>query len=129
MPGILRVSRTRSHECSERLEPDIGELISPVLRGGGSGNAVSLLDAMKLTVLQQQNKAFIEANPEGGTQVATTLERVKHYGVSVLFPKNNTLRVCLRSFREITEFADHQANRRETDERQRIANPILKIFR
>ena len=35
--------------------------------------------AMKLTVLQQQNKAFIEENPEGGNQVATTLERVKHY--------------------------------------------------
>jgi len=58
MLRILSVSRTRSHECSERLEPDIGELISPVLRGGGSGNAVSLLDAMKLTVLQQQNKAL-----------------------------------------------------------------------
>jgi hypothetical protein len=35
--------------------------------------------AMKLTVLQQQNKAFIEDNPEGGTYVAKTLERVKHY--------------------------------------------------
>ncbi|HEV8712445.1 MAG TPA: hypothetical protein VGX03_06405 [Candidatus Binatia bacterium] len=34
--------------------------------------------AMKLTVLQQQNKAFIEDNPEGGNQVAKTLERVKH---------------------------------------------------
>src|SRR6266542_867273 len=33
MPEILCVSRTRSHECSERLEPDIGELIRPVLRG------------------------------------------------------------------------------------------------
>lgn len=33
---------------------------------------------MKLTVLQQQNKAFIEENPEGGKQVAKTLERVKH---------------------------------------------------
>src|SRR5712691_6746833 len=35
--------------------------------------------AMKLTVLQQQNKAFIEDNPEGGNQVAKTLEQVKHY--------------------------------------------------
>lgn len=35
--------------------------------------------AMKLTVLQQQNKAFIEENPAGGQQVATTLDRVKHY--------------------------------------------------
>jgi hypothetical protein len=34
---------------------------------------------MKLTVLQQQNKAFMEENPEGGAHVAKTLERVKHY--------------------------------------------------
>jgi hypothetical protein len=33
MLRILSVSRTRSHECSERLEPDIGELICPVRRG------------------------------------------------------------------------------------------------
>ena len=35
--------------------------------------------AMKLTVLQQQNKAFIEDNPEAGAHVANTLGRVKHY--------------------------------------------------
>ena len=35
--------------------------------------------AMKLTVLQQQNKAFLEENLAGGTQVAKTLEHVKHY--------------------------------------------------
>jgi hypothetical protein len=35
--------------------------------------------SMRLTVLQQQNKAFCDDNPEGGKQVATTLERVKHY--------------------------------------------------
>jgi hypothetical protein len=35
--------------------------------------------AMKLTVLQQQNKAFIEENQEEGAYVAKTLERVKHY--------------------------------------------------
>jgi hypothetical protein len=35
--------------------------------------------AMKLTVLRQQNKAFIEENPAGGNQVAKTLERVKQY--------------------------------------------------
>jgi hypothetical protein len=34
---------------------------------------------MKLIVLQQQNKAFIEDNPEGGNQVTKALERVKHY--------------------------------------------------
>ena len=44
MHEILCVSRTRSHECLERLEPDIRERISPVLRGGGNGNVVSLLD-------------------------------------------------------------------------------------
>jgi hypothetical protein len=59
MPGILRVSRTRSYECSERLEPDIGELIRPVLRGGGNGNVVSLLDTMRVTVLGQYIKGLI----------------------------------------------------------------------
>ncbi len=35
--------------------------------------------SMRLTVLHQQNKAFLAEHPEGGQQVATTLERVKHY--------------------------------------------------
>ncbi|MBI3302755.1 MAG: ISKra4 family transposase [Deltaproteobacteria bacterium] len=35
--------------------------------------------AMKLTVLQRQNKAFLEENPEDGKLVTKTLERVKHY--------------------------------------------------
>jgi hypothetical protein len=34
---------------------------------------------MKLMVLQQQNKAFVEENPEEGAHVAKTFERVKHY--------------------------------------------------
>jgi hypothetical protein len=34
---------------------------------------------MKLTVLQQQNKAFVDENPAGGQQIANTLDRVKHY--------------------------------------------------
>ena len=38
------------------------------------------------------------------------------------------LRVRLRSLRGITEFSDHQANRREMDESQSIPNPILKIL-
>jgi hypothetical protein len=38
------------------------------------------------------------------------------------------LRVRPRSLRGITEFAYHQANRREVDESQRIPNPILKIL-
>src|SRR6266849_8194678 len=60
IPGILGVSRTRSHECSERLEPDIGELISPVLRGGGGGNTVSLLDMLRLTVMGQMIRGLAE---------------------------------------------------------------------
>jgi hypothetical protein len=36
--------------------------------------------AMKLTVLQQRNKAFIEESPEGGKQVAKSLERVSEAG-------------------------------------------------
>jgi hypothetical protein len=34
---------------------------------------------MKLTVLQQQNKALVEESPEVGAYVAKTLERGKHY--------------------------------------------------
>src|SRR5215475_148672 len=48
-PWVRRVCRTPSPGCSERLEPDIGKLICPVLRGGGGGNVVPLLDTMKLT--------------------------------------------------------------------------------
>ena len=58
MLWVLRVCRAPSHGRMERLEPDIGKLICPVLRGGGDGNAVSLLDAMRLTVLQQTAKGL-----------------------------------------------------------------------
>ncbi len=34
---------------------------------------------MKLTVIQQQNKAFIEESPEAGAHIAKGVERVKHY--------------------------------------------------
>jgi len=34
---------------------------------------------MKLTVLYQQNKAFMDENPEGGKQTANTLNRVTYY--------------------------------------------------
>src|SRR2546430_14127508 len=77
MPEILCVSRTRSHECSERLEPDIGELIRPVLRGGGGGNAVSLLDAMRMTVLGQYLKGLLRLNQAGGRVIQKKLESVK----------------------------------------------------
>jgi hypothetical protein len=36
----------------------MGKLICPVLRGGGGGNVVSLLDTMRLTVLQQTAKGL-----------------------------------------------------------------------
>jgi hypothetical protein len=77
MLRILSVSRTRSHECSERLEPDIGELISPVLRGGGSGNAVSLLDTRRVTVLRQYIKGLLRLNREVGEGIQKKLESVK----------------------------------------------------
>jgi hypothetical protein len=80
MPRILRVSRTRSHECSERLEPDIRERISPVLRGGGNGNVVSSLDTMKLTVMGQMNKGMqkMEAR-ELMNDVEKQLDSLKHH--------------------------------------------------
>jgi hypothetical protein len=34
---------------------------------------------MRLTVMQQQNKAFIEENAAAGAEVANTVERVKHF--------------------------------------------------
>jgi hypothetical protein len=35
--------------------------------------------SMRLTVLPQQNTVFLAEHPEGGQQVVTPLERVKHY--------------------------------------------------
>src|SRR5262245_56794465 len=57
-PWARRVCRTPSHGCSERLEPDIRKPICPVLRGGSGGNVVPLLDAMRLTVMQQTAKGL-----------------------------------------------------------------------
>jgi hypothetical protein len=58
MPLVPYVGRAPSPGRLERLEPDIGKPIRPVLRGGGGGNVVSLLDAMRLTVLQQTAKGL-----------------------------------------------------------------------
>jgi hypothetical protein len=69
----------------ERLEPDIGKLICPVLRGGGGGNVVSLLDAMRLTVLQQTAKGLPEQTRDEEADyplcdpVMRDLERLKWY--------------------------------------------------
>jgi hypothetical protein len=79
MPRILSVSRTRLHECSERLEPDIRELISPVLRGGADGNAAPLPDTMRLTVLGQYVKGIKEKNAILAGKAEKALERIKHY--------------------------------------------------
>jgi hypothetical protein len=73
MLGILRVSRTQSHECSERLEPDIGELIRPVLRGGPDGNVAPLPNAMRMTVLGQYLKSLIRLNLEEGSAIQQQL--------------------------------------------------------
>src|SRR5262249_34083801 len=70
---------TRSHECSERLEPDIGELIRPVLRGGGNGNVVSLLDAMRVTVMTQMAKGLEGKDLAIQPAVLKELERSKWY--------------------------------------------------
>src|SRR5919202_3488362 len=48
-PSIRRVGRPLSQGGSERLEPDIWKQIGPVLRGGGDGNAASLLDNCRWT--------------------------------------------------------------------------------
>jgi hypothetical protein len=40
-PGVRRVGRPLSQGGLDRLEPEIGKLIGPVLRGGGGGNVVS----------------------------------------------------------------------------------------
>jgi hypothetical protein len=67
----------------ERLAPDIGKLICPVLRGGGGGNVVSLLDAMRLTVRGQMAQGLaMTVQDEGETYplrdpVGRALERLK----------------------------------------------------
>src|SRR5262245_8331507 len=84
-PWARRVCRTPSHGCSERLEPDIGKLICPVLRGGDGGNVVSLLDTMRLTVLQQMAKGLPQTiSDEEETYrlrdpVVRSLERLKWF--------------------------------------------------
>ena len=57
-PWVRRVCRPLLQGGSERLEPDIGKPICPVLRGGGGGNVVSLLDTMRLTTMTQSAKGL-----------------------------------------------------------------------
>src|SRR5215468_1763223 len=76
-PWVRRVRRTPSHGCSERLEPDIGKLICPVLRGGGGGNVVPLLDTMKLTVLGQCGKGLVQCDAVLGEAIRDQIERLQ----------------------------------------------------
>jgi len=80
MPAVQRVYRILSKGCFERLEPDIGKLICPVLRGGVVGNAAPLLDTMRLTTLTQTAKGLpATTSPEGRTlrdDVVRELERI-----------------------------------------------------
>ncbi len=69
--------RTLSQGCFERLEPDIGKLIRPVLRGGVDGNAAPLLDTMKLTVLDQYGKGLVHCDAVLGEEIREKLERLK----------------------------------------------------
>src|SRR5215471_6683601 len=85
MPAVQRVYRILSQGCFERLEPDIGKLICPVLRGGVDGNAAPLLDTMRLTVMQQTAKSLPEMTRdeemtyEVQAPVTTELERLKWF--------------------------------------------------
>src|SRR5215475_12961913 len=76
-PWVRRVCRTPSHGCSERLEPDIGKLICPVLRGGGGGNVVPLLDTMKLTILEQYGKGLVQCEAALGEEIREKIARLK----------------------------------------------------
>ena len=77
MPAVQRVYRILSQGCFERLEPDIGKLICPVLRGGVDGNAAPLLDTMRLTVLDQYAKGLVHCDQRLGEEIREKIERLK----------------------------------------------------
>src|SRR4030095_16847762 len=77
MPAVQRGYRILSQGCFERLEPDIGKLICPVLRGGVVGNAAPLLDTMRLTVLDQYGKGLVQCEAVLGEQIRDQIERLK----------------------------------------------------
>jgi hypothetical protein len=84
MPAVQRVYRILLQGCFERLEPDIGKLICPVLRGGVVGNAAPLLDTMRLTTMTQSAKGLPEKMGEEETvplrdEVVRQLERSKWF--------------------------------------------------
>ena len=101
---VRRVRRTPSHGCSERLEPDIGKLICPVLRGGGGGNVVPLLDTMKLTGLGQYGKGLVQCEAVLGEAIRDKIERLKwslwHGQVDKALGKIDDLESAMEPFSE-----------------------------
>jgi hypothetical protein len=77
MPLVPCVGRAPSYGRLERLEPDIGKLICPVLRGGVDGNAAPLPDAMRLTVMQQTAKGLVHCDRVLGDKIRQQIERLK----------------------------------------------------
>ena len=77
MPAVQRVYRILSQGCFERLEPDIGKLICPVLRGGVVGNAGPLLDTMRLTTLTQTAKGLPAATSLEGRTLRDDVVRLR----------------------------------------------------
>jgi virulence-associated protein VapD len=77
MPLVPCVGRAPSYGRLERLEPDIGKLICPVLRGGVDGNAAPLPDSMKLTVLDQYAKGLVPCDQVLGEKIRQQIERLK----------------------------------------------------
>ena len=105
-PWARRVCRTLSQGCSERLEPDIGKLICPVLRGGGGGNVVPLLDTMKLTVLGQYGKGLVQCEAALGEEIREKIARLKwslwHGQVDKALGKIDDLASSITPFHEAT---------------------------
>ena len=104
MPAVQRVYRILSQGCFERLEPDIGKLICPVLRGGVVGNAAPLLDTMKLTVLGQYGKGLVQYEAVLGEAIRDKIERLKwslwHGQVDKALGKIDDLESAIEPFRE-----------------------------
>ena len=104
MPAVQRVYRIPSQGCFERLEPDIGKLICPVLRGGVVGNAAPLLDTMKLTVLGQFGKGLVQCEAVLGEQIRDQIERLKwslwHGQVDKALGKIDALKTSIEPFEE-----------------------------
>ena len=96
--------RTLSQGCFERLEPDIRKPICPVLRGGGDGNAASLPDTMKLTVLGQFGKGLVQCEAVLGEQIRDQIERLKwalwHGQVDKALGKIDALKTSIAPFEE-----------------------------